>query len=101
LTPRDNGAQSERTALAWSRTTPAMLAAGLLCARLAPSLPGALLSAGLVCGAAALLLRRAHTRLRDHPHARRSPLDPVSVLVATGLTILLGVVGVLFALASA
>ncbi|MCP9971095.1 DUF202 domain-containing protein [Actinomadura madurae] len=33
---RDPGAQPERTSLAWSRTTLSLIAAGLLCVRLAP-----------------------------------------------------------------
>ncbi|GLW62552.1 hypothetical protein Arub01_07960 [Actinomadura rubrobrunea] len=98
----DPGAQPERTALAWSRTTLSLLAAGLLCLRLAPSAVGAALAAAAVCGAAALQMRRAR---RAHlRRARRLPAgapiaDPVSVLLATAVTVLLGAVGLVFCLA--
>ncbi|GAA4068522.1 MULTISPECIES: DUF202 domain-containing protein [Actinomadura] len=96
----DPGAQPERTALAWSRTTLSLLAAGLLCVRLAPSAAGAALAAAAVCGAAALQLRRA--RRTHHRRGRRlaagAPVaDPASVLLATAVTVLLGVIGILFA----
>ncbi|WP_395108659.1 DUF202 domain-containing protein [Actinomadura sp. SCN-SB] len=93
---RDRGAQPERTALAWYRTTLALAAAGLLCVRLAPSTPGAVLAAAAVCGAVSLQLRRA---LKRHP--RRTPhhlADPVSVLLATAVTMLFAAMGLLFAL---
>ncbi|WP_345019852.1 DUF202 domain-containing protein [Actinomadura keratinilytica] len=98
----DPGAQPERTALAWSRTTLSLLVAGLLCVRLAPSAAGAALAAGAVCGAAALQLRRA--RRTHRRRGRRLPAgapvaDPASVLLATAVTVLLGVIGVLFAAA--
>ncbi|WP_131739997.1 DUF202 domain-containing protein [Actinomadura roseirufa] len=99
--PGDRGAQPERTALAWSRTTLALIAAGLLCVRLAPSLPGAAVAAAVVCGGAGLQLRRARAALprrRRRVAAGGAVADPVSVLLATGLTMLLGLVGLLFAL---
>jgi uncharacterized membrane protein YidH (DUF202 family) len=99
--PRDPGAQPERTALAWSRTAMSLIAAGLLCVRLAPSASGAACAAAVVCGAAALLLRRT----RENLHARHGRMaagggaaDPVSVLIMTGLTMLLAAVAVLFAI---
>lgn len=96
---RDPGAQPERTSLAWSRTTLSLIAAGLLCVRLAPSQTGAAVAAAVVCGAAALMLRRNRAGFRAR---RRLPAagaaDPVSVLIATGLTILLAAVAVLFTL---
>ncbi|MCP9954342.1 DUF202 domain-containing protein [Actinomadura madurae] len=96
---RDPGAQPERTSLAWSRTTLSLIAAGLLCVRLAPSAAAAAGAAAVVCGSAALMLRRNRTGFR----ARRGlpeggAADPVSVLIATGLTILLAAVAVLFTL---
>lgn len=98
----DPGAQPERTALAWSRTTLSLIAAGLLCVRLAPSASGAGVAAAVVCGAAALQLRRSrasfHVRRRSLP-AGGGAADPGSVLTATALTILLAVVALLFALA--
>lgn len=96
---RDPGAQPERTALAWSRTTLALVGAGLLCVRLAPSAPGTVLAAAVVCGGAALMLRRT----RRSFHARRTlpaeagAADPVSILITTGLAMLLA--GVAAALA--
>jgi uncharacterized membrane protein YidH (DUF202 family) len=93
---RDPGAQPERTALAWHRTTLALTAAGLLCVRLAPSTPSAALGAATVCGAISLQLRRTLTR---HPRrADRHPADPVSALLATSVTILLAAIGTVLAL---
>ncbi|QFG25361.1 DUF202 domain-containing protein [Actinomadura sp. WMMB 499] len=96
----DRGAQPERTALAWSRTTLALLVVGLLCVRLAPSDLGAGAAAAVVCGAAALQLRRTGRSLRRRgdrlPRGRRIA-DAESVLLATGLTILLAVAGILLA----
>ncbi|WUH96947.1 DUF202 domain-containing protein [Spirillospora sp. NBC_00431] len=96
----DPGAQPERTALAWSRTTLALVGVGLLCVRLAPSTSGAAVAAAVVCGGAALQFRRTRVSLR----ARRRGLpvgdgaaDPASALVTTGLTILLAATAVLFA----
>jgi len=98
---RDRGAQPERTALAWSRTTLALIVGGLLCVRFAPSAPGTAAAATVVCGGAALLLRRTRTSLQHRRHqvaAGATVTDPLSILIATGLTMLLGLVGVLFAL---
>ncbi|MER7544517.1 DUF202 domain-containing protein [Actinomadura sp.] len=98
MRPGDRGAQPERTALAWSRTALALIVAGLLCVRFAPSAPGAAVAAAVVCGGAGLLLRRSRASL----HARRrrpasgGAADPVSVLLATGLAMLLAVVALLF-----
>ncbi|WP_030164484.1 DUF202 domain-containing protein [Spirillospora albida] len=102
MTLWDRGAQPERTALAWSRTTLALIVAGLLCVRFAPSMPAAAASAAVVCGGAALQLRRARIalRLRHHRLAEgTSVADPVSVLLTTALTITLAVAGPLLALA--
>ncbi|GAA1823168.1 DUF202 domain-containing protein [Actinomadura chokoriensis] len=96
----DRGAQPERTALAWSRTTLSLIVAGLLCVRFAPSAPGAATAAAVVCGGAALLLRRSRAGLRARRHqvpAGRGAADPVSVLIMTGLALLLAVVTLLFA----
>ncbi|MFA1539539.1 DUF202 domain-containing protein [Actinomadura monticuli] len=97
----DRGAQPERTALAWSRTTLSLIVAGLLCVRLAPAAPGAAVAAAVVCGAAALLARRARVSLRLRRHrlpAGHGAADPASVLVMTGLAMLLAGVVLLFAL---
>lgn len=101
MTLWDPGAQPERTALAWARTTLALITAGLLCVRLAGSAAAAALAAAVVCGAAGLQLRHGRTRLRTRLH--RLPegagaADPTSVLTATALTILLAAVAVLVAL---
>ncbi|WP_344589674.1 DUF202 domain-containing protein [Actinomadura vinacea] len=94
----DRGAQPERTALAWTRTTLSLIVAGLLCVRFAPSPAAAALAAAAVCGAASLQLRRA---LRRHPGRRPGPpptADPVSVLLATAVTVMLGMLGPFFLL---
>jgi uncharacterized membrane protein YidH (DUF202 family) len=96
---RDPGAQPERTTLAWQRTTLALIVAGLLCVRLAPSTTTAALAAATVCGAISLQLRRALKRHPRHPrHPPRHPADPVSILLATALTVLFAVMGMLLAL---
>jgi uncharacterized membrane protein YidH (DUF202 family) len=93
---RDPGAQPERTALAWHRTTLTLIVAGLLCIRLAPSTATAAVAAATVCGAISLQLRRT---LKRHPrHTRHHPADPVSILLATVLTVLFAVMGMLLAL---
>lgn len=92
--------QPERTALAWSRTTLSMTVAGLLCVRFAPSVPAAAAAAAVVCGGAALLLRRSRAGLRarrDRMTAGGGAADPVSVLIMTGLAMLLAAVTILFA----
>ncbi|TYK48372.1 DUF202 domain-containing protein [Actinomadura decatromicini] len=97
----DPGAQPERTALAWSRTTLALIVAGFLCVRLAPTSAGAVAAGAVVCGGAALQIRRARANLRARRHgvsAGRAAADPGSVLFATALTVLLAVVAVLLAL---
>lgn len=92
------GTQPERTALAWTRTTLALAGAGLLFVRLAPSSAGAALGAAIVCGTTVLLLRRVHVPERGdaHPSDGYRP-DPAAVLLATTVTVLVGVVGLLFA----
>ncbi|MBW8486097.1 DUF202 domain-containing protein [Actinomadura parmotrematis] len=102
MTLWDRGAQPERTALAWSRTTLALIVAGLLCVRLAPDATAAGLAGAAVCAAASLQFRRAwrqHHRRARRLAAGRAVADPVSVLMATGTTVLLGALGVVFALA--
>ncbi|XVQ13095.1 DUF202 domain-containing protein [Spirillospora sp. CA-255316] len=97
----DPGAQPERTALAWNRTTLSLIAAGLLCVRLAPSPAAAALAAAAVCAAVSLQLRRSlirHPGHRRHPAEPGRAADPVSVLMATIVTIMLGLIGLLFAL---
>ncbi|MFC9972134.1 DUF202 domain-containing protein [Spirillospora sp. NPDC127200] len=98
----DRGAQPERTALAWSRTVLALIVAGLLCVRFAPTAAGAGLAGAAVCGAAALQLRRAgrqHRRRHRMLAAGRPVADPLSILAATAVTVGLGLTGVAFALA--
>ncbi|WP_067481632.1 DUF202 domain-containing protein [Actinomadura hibisca] len=97
----DHGAQPERTALAWSRTVLALIVAGLVCVRFAPTATGAGLAGAAVCGAAALQLRRAgrrHRRRHRMLAAGRPVADPVSILVATAVTVGLGITGTVFAL---
>ncbi|MFI0356712.1 DUF202 domain-containing protein [Actinomadura sp. 9N407] len=97
----DPGAQPERTALAWSRTTLSLIVAGLLCVRFAPSGPAAALSAAAVCGAVSLQLRRTqkqHHRRHQRLTAGTRVADPGSILLATAVTMLLGLIGLLFAL---
>lgn len=99
---RDPGLQPERTVLAWARTTLALVVAGLLCVRIAPSASGAAVAAAAVCGSAALQLRRTRANFRSRRHrlpAGEGAADPGSVLIATGVTVLLAVVAVLFAVA--
>ncbi|MDL4771714.1 MULTISPECIES: DUF202 domain-containing protein [Thermomonosporaceae] len=99
MTLWDRGAQPERTALAWSRTTLALTVAGLLCVRLAPSTAGAVVAAAVVCGGAALQLRRTRVQFRTRQRrllAGEAVVDPFSILLATALTILLAAAGVLF-----
>ncbi|MQY03110.1 DUF202 domain-containing protein [Actinomadura macrotermitis] len=101
MTLWDRGAQPERTALAWSRTTLALIVAGLLCVRFAPTTTGAALAGIVVCGGASLLLRR--TRRQHRGRGRRlarghGVADPASILLATGVTVALGLLGVVFAL---
>ncbi|MFC4906192.1 DUF202 domain-containing protein [Actinomadura gamaensis] len=97
----DPGAQPERTSLAWTRTTVSFMLAGLLCIRLAPNELGAALAAVAVFGLAALHVRR--TRWRRNRRGRRlragEPVaDPASVLLLASVTVLLGVMGIAFAL---
>nr|BFE34392.1 hypothetical protein GCM10010200_066430 [Actinomadura rugatobispora] len=65
--------------------------------RLAPSSTTAALAAATVCAAVSLQLRRSLTRHPGH-HRRPVAADPVSVLMATIVTIMLGMLGLLFAL---
>ncbi|RFU40310.1 DUF202 domain-containing protein [Actinomadura logoneensis] len=97
----DPGAQPERTSLAWTRTTVAFLGAGLLCVRLAPNDLGAALAAVAVSGLAALHVHRTRRKRRGRGHrlrAGRPVADPASVLLLTGVTVLLGIMGIVFAL---
>ncbi|TDD73587.1 DUF202 domain-containing protein [Actinomadura rubrisoli] len=100
MRPGDRGAQPERTALAWTRTTLALIAAGLLCVRLAPSSSGAAAAGAVVCGGAVLQLRRTRVSLRIRRRALPAGggvADPLSVLIATVLTMLLALAGLLCA----
>jgi putative membrane protein len=95
----DRGAQPERTALAWSRTTLSLIVAGLLCVRLAPSAAGMAAAAAVVCGGAALLVRRTRAGLRLRAHrlpAGAGAADPGSIALMTGLALLLALVPILF-----
>jgi uncharacterized membrane protein YidH (DUF202 family) len=95
---QDPGAQPERTALAWSRTTLSLVGAGLLCVRLAPSATGTVLAAAVVCGGAALMVRR--TRMSFHHRrlpSRTGAADPASIMMTTALAVLLAAVAVALA----
>lgn len=97
----DRGAQPERTSLAWTRTTVSFMVAGLMCVRLAPNDLGAALAAVAVFGLAALHVHRTRRKRRRRGLRLRegaSVADPASVLLLTGVTVLLGLVGVVFAL---
>jgi uncharacterized membrane protein YidH (DUF202 family) len=97
----DRGAQPERTALAWSRTSLALVGAGLACVKLAPTVLGALLATAVVCAALVLHLMRIQPRRRSRFEQLvegRSVADPASILIATGTTVLLAAVGLVFSL---
>lgn len=97
----DRGAQPERTALAWSRTSLSLVGAGLACVKLAPTALGALLAAAVVCAALALHLMRIRPRRQNRFEQLtegRSVADPVSILLATGTTVLMAAVGLVFSL---
>jgi uncharacterized membrane protein YidH (DUF202 family) len=97
----DPGAQPERTALAWSRTSLSLVGAGLACVKLAPTVLGALLAAAVVCAALVLQLMRIQPRRRsrfEQLTEGRSVADPASILLATGTTVLIAVVGLVFSL---
>ncbi|MCP2339803.1 DUF202 domain-containing protein [Actinomadura rupiterrae] len=97
----DPGAQPERTSLAWTRTTVAFMAAGLLCVRLAPDDLGTALAAVAVFGLAALHARRTSWQRRKRGRRLRageSVADPGSILLLTSVTVLLGLMGIAFAL---
>ncbi|GAA2573919.1 DUF202 domain-containing protein [Actinomadura fulvescens] len=101
MTLWDPGAQPERTSLAWSRTNLSIIVAGLVCVRLAPSSMGAALAAAVVSGAAALHVRRVraqHRRRGRRLHAGEPVADPGSVLLATAVTVLLALLGLIFVL---
>ncbi|HYN30926.1 MAG TPA: DUF202 domain-containing protein [Dermatophilaceae bacterium] len=97
-TPTDRGAQNERTALAWTRTTLAMGGLGLVAARLA-ILRG--LGAGVWLAAASLvgcavtlaLARRRYAVNRSAVEAGRLATDAVLPASITVTTLLLGLVG--------
>jgi uncharacterized membrane protein YidH (DUF202 family) len=96
--PRDRGVQNERTALAWARSTLALLGAGLVVARisydpypvLGSSLAAAsLLVAGWVLHASTQRYRHAAVRL-----ARAAPLPDGRLPAALSLlVVLIGLVG--------
>jgi uncharacterized membrane protein YidH (DUF202 family) len=97
----DRGAQPERTALAWSRTSLSLVGAGLACVKLAPTVLGALLAAVVVCAALVLQLmwiRPGRRNRFEQLTEGRSVADPVSILLATGITVLMAAVGVVFSL---
>jgi uncharacterized membrane protein YidH (DUF202 family) len=97
----DRGAQPERTSLAWSRTSLSLIGVGLACVKLAPTALGALLAAAVVCAALVLRLMRIqpHRRSRfEQLSEGRSVADPASILLTTGITVLVAVVGLVFSL---
>jgi uncharacterized membrane protein YidH (DUF202 family) len=97
----DRGAQPERTALAWTRTSLSLVGAGLACVKLAPTVLGALLAAAVVCAALALQLIRVQPRRRsrfEQLSEGHSVADPVSIILATGTTVLMAAVGLVLSL---
>ncbi|WP_018655325.1 DUF202 domain-containing protein [Actinomadura flavalba] len=101
MTLWDPGAQPERTTLAWSRTTLALIAAGLLCVRLATTPLQATLAALAVCGAATLQFHR--TRHQHHHRVRTLPTNtrvanPTSILLTTAATLTLATTGIVLGL---
>ncbi|MBB5786585.1 YidH family protein [Jiangella mangrovi] len=101
----DRGAQNERTALAWIRTSLALLVGVVLASRLAaePLGPAAVVF-GLVVAPVALLVlvlaRRRYRRSHEALHADRAlPDGKLPGLVAL-VTLLLGVLEIAYAIAA-
>jgi uncharacterized membrane protein YidH (DUF202 family) len=93
----DPGLQPERTELAWQRTMISFVGAALLLMRWVDRFGGAVVAmVSIACVAAAYILVRARHRTRyvapSFPDAP-VPVAAFEVLVLTGLTLLLGVVG--------
>jgi len=97
----DPGAQPERTSLAWTRTTLALISTGLLGVRAAPTTSGAVLAAAAVCAAVAVLSRRNQHRHDARPRlltAGAPVVDPQSILLATASTVAIGMIDLLLTL---
>lgn len=103
--PSENGAQNERTALAWTRTGLALLLAVVLASRLAAEPLGV---AALVFGALSapvaivilVLARRRYGSARRRLHDRRPLPDGRLPALATAATLLLVVLEIAYAMSS-
>ena len=99
----DAGAQNERTALAWTRSTLALVGAALIVARIAfgpyPALGLSLAAGALILGTWVLLTARKRYRGAASSLSTNRPLPDARLPAAICLlTVLIGIVGVVLAL---